>query len=229
MLFRSITATTIIQGATITDSANVSCSITVGTIKKQLTKAYYQDGTPKNLMVLAPLDLAAYQLSYTASTISAMQKGVYIDDFFPLSANPIDNLTYTYTGISPITSPQLISPHGVDFSYGTLPSKSAFTIGFTVPISSAGTSTTNANLMKLKGSNTLGVTYSNRAQVTIAIGTPNLKIIKSVSGPNTTAIKSNETYVYTVTISNTNTLGTETDAFNFTLTDNLSTWYTLDS
>ncbi|WP_250674045.1 hypothetical protein LZ906_002805 [Paraclostridium ghonii] len=228
-------ATTKISGvligplSTVTDSANVSSSINIGSITKQFIKAYYKNGTPKSINTLAPGDLAEYLLSYNASTLKAIQKEVYIDDFFPLSADPINNLNYVYTGYNPIESPQLISPHGVDFYYGDIPGLSSATINFKVPIAQLGSSTQNANLMKLKGVNTYGNSYSNRSQVNFNIGTPNLQLTKSVSGPNKNAIKANEIYTYSVTISNTNNLGTETDAFNFTLSDTLSSWFTLDS
>ncbi|RDC48951.1 isopeptide-forming domain-containing fimbrial protein, partial [Acinetobacter sp. RIT592] len=228
-------ATTNISGiligplSTVTDNSSVSSSISVGSITKQFVKGYYKDGTPKNINTLAPGDLAEYLLSYNASNLKAIQKEVYIDDFFPLSADPINNLNYVYTGYNPIASPKLISPHGVDFYYGDIPGLSSSTINFKVPIAQLGSSTQNANLMKLKGINTYGYAYSNRAQVNFNIGTPNLQLTKSVNGPNKNAIKSNEIYTYSVTISNTNNLGTETDAFNFTLSDALSSWFTLDS
>lgn len=227
-------ATTNISGiligplSTVTDSSSVSSSISVGSITKQFIKGYYKDGTPKTINTLAPGDLAEYLLSYNASTLKAIQKEVYIDDFFPLSADPINNLNYAYTGYDPISAPQLISPHGVDFYYGDIPGLSSATINFKVPIAQLGSSTQNANLMKLKGINTYGYAYSNRDQVNFNIGNPNLQLTKSVNGPNKNAIKSNEVYTYSVTISNTNNLGTETDAFNFILSDNLSSWFIID-
>lgn len=228
-------ATTDISGTlvslltTVTDSADVSSSIGIGSITKQFLKGYYKDGTPKTINSLAPGDLAEYLLTYNASTLQAIQKQVYIDDFFPLSADPISNLNYVYTGVSPISSPQLISPHGVDFNYGDISGLSSATINFKVPIALLGSSSQNANLMKLKGINTYGYAYSARAQVNFNIGTPNLTLTKTVSGPNKNAIQSNEIYTYTVTISNSSNLGTETDAFDFTLNDTLSAnWFTLN-
>lgn len=224
-------ATTNISGvligplSTVTDSSSTSSSINVGSINKQFVKGYYKNGTPKNINTLAPGDLAEYLLSYNASNLKAIQKEVYIDDFFPLSADPINNLNYAYTGYNPVSDPQLISPHGVDFYYGDIPGLSSATINFKVPIAQLGSSTQNANLMKLKGINTYGYAYSNRDQVNFNIGTPNLQLTKSVNGPNKNAIKSNEVYTYSVTISNTNNLGTETDAFNFILSDSLSSWF----
>ncbi|WP_040328281.1 isopeptide-forming domain-containing fimbrial protein [Clostridium ihumii] len=229
-------ATTDILGTLVTllnqvsDNASVTSSIGIGSITKQFIKGYYKDGTPKTINSLAPGDSAEYTLTYNASTLKAIQKQVYIDDFFPLSTDPIDNLNYIYTGINPVSSPQLISPHGVDFYYGDLLGLSSGTINFKVPIATLGSSSQNINLMKLKGINTYGYAYSNRSQVTINIGTPNLSLTKSVFGPNKNAIQSNEIYTYSVTISNSNNLGTETDAFDFTLSDTLSdNWFTLDT
>lgn len=212
----------------VTDNSSVTSSIGVGTITKQFIRGYYKDGKPKNINSLAPGDLAEYTLTYNAASLKAVQKQVYIDDFFPISADPINNLTYVYTGVNPINTPQLISPHGVDFYYGDIAGLSLSAINFKVPIALLGSSTQNTNLMKLKGSNTYGNAYSNRAQVAFNIGSPNLSLTKSVTGPNKNAIQANEFYTYTVTISNSNNLGTETDAFDFTLNDTLSsTWFTL--
>ena len=231
----SFLANTDISGALVerltqvTDNASVSSGIGVGTITKQFIKGYYKDGTPKSMSALAPGDTAEFTLTYTASTLKAIQKQVSIDDFFPLSTDPIDHLTYAYTGINPVNTPQLTSPHGVYFNYGDITGLSSGTINFNVPITLLGSTGQNTNLMKLKGLNTYGIIYSNRAQVTINIGTPNLSLIKSAAGPNKNAIQSSEIYTYTVTISNSSNLGTETDAFDFTLNDTLSAkWFTLD-
>ncbi|MCF0146795.1 MAG: isopeptide-forming domain-containing fimbrial protein [Clostridium sp.] len=212
----------------VTDISNVSSSIAIATINKQFIKGYYKDGTPKNINTLAPGDLAEYTLTYNASNLKAIQKQIYIDDFFPLSVDPINNLNYLYTGINPLTPPQLISPHGVDFYYGDVLGLSLFTINFKAPIAFLGSSTENANLMKLKGINTDKYSYSGRSQVNFNIGTPNLTLTKSVSGPNKNAIQSNEVYSYTVTISNSNNLNTETDAFDFTVNDTLSALFTVN-
>ena len=228
-------ATTDISGTLIgpltvvNDSADAGSSIGVASITKEFLRGYYRDGTPKTINALAPGDLAEYNLGYNASTLKAIQKQVYIDDFFPLSADPIDNLSYAYSVIFPVTVPKPISPHGVDFYYGDLAGLSYGNIKFKVPIAILGSATQNANLMKLKGINTEGYAYSNRSQITINIGTPNLTLSKSVTGPNKNAIQANEIYTYSVTISNSSNLGTETDAFNFTLNDTLSSsWFILN-
>ncbi|WP_373600688.1 isopeptide-forming domain-containing fimbrial protein [Paraclostridium bifermentans] len=206
----------------VTDSSSVGSSINIGSINKEFIQAYYKDGTPKSISTLAPLDLAEYTLYYNASNLEAIQKQVYIDDFFPLSAGPIDNLNYIYTDKNPINLPELISPHGVDFYYGDVEGGSYFTINFKVAIDSLGSPSQNINLMKLKGVNTYGYAYSDRDQVVVNIGKPNITLSKTVSGPNKNGIKANEVYTYTVTINNTNNLGSETDAFDFTLSDTLS-------
>ena len=212
----------------VTDSSSVSSSIGIGSISKQFIKGYYKDGTIKTINTLAPGDFVEYTLTYNASTLKAIQKQVYIDDFFPLSTDPINNLTCIYTGYNPISQPLLINPHGIDFYYGDIPGLSSASINFKVSIALLGNPNQNINLMKLKGVNTYGYAYSNRSQVTVNIGTPNLQLTKSVTGPNKSAIQSNEIYSYTLILTNTNTLGTETDAFNFTLSDTLSIWFTLN-
>ncbi|GKU25136.1 isopeptide-forming domain-containing fimbrial protein [Clostridium folliculivorans] len=212
----------------VSDSSNVRCSIGIGEITKSFIKGYYKDGTQKRISSLAPGDIAEYKLTYNASSLKAIQKEVYIDDFFPLSAGPIDNLSYEYSGVEPLSSPKLISPHGVDFYYGDISGLSSSTINFKVPVTLLGSSSENENLMKLKGLNTYGYAYSSRAQVNFNIGTPNLTLTKSIAGTNKNAIKANEIYTYTITISNSNNLGTETDAFDFTLNDTLSNWFNID-
>ncbi|MGL4772780.1 MAG: isopeptide-forming domain-containing fimbrial protein [Clostridium sp.] len=228
LLTTDILGTLVELPSQVSDNSSTTASIAIGTITKQFVKGYYKNGTPKTINTLAPGDLAEYNLIYNASTLNAIQKDVYLSDFFPLSSDPIDNLTYVYTGVTPITAPSLISPHGVDFYYGDIPGLSSSVINFKAPIATLGSSTQNSNLMKLKGINTYGEAYSNRDQVNFNIGTPNITLSKSVAGPNKNAIKANEIYTYTIVISNTNN-GTETDAFDFTLNDTLSpTLFTLD-
>lgn len=214
----------------VTDSSGTSCSIKTATIKKEFLKGYYRNGAAKTYNVLAPGDLAEYKLTYDSTTLKAIQKQIYIDDFFPLSSDPIDNLTYNYTGYLPLfNNPNLIDPHGVDFDYGDIPGNSLSSTTFKVPIKLLGSPGQNINLMKLTGTNTAGYSYSNRDQVLINIGTPNIQLTKSVTGPNKTSIKSGEVYTYTLKISNTNTLGTETDAFDFLLNDTISSWFTVNA
>ncbi|MGL4570417.1 MAG: isopeptide-forming domain-containing fimbrial protein [Clostridium sp.] len=212
----------------VTDNSGASCSIKVPTILKEFLNGYYRNGVKKTIAYLAPGDLAEYTLTYDSTKLKAIQNEIYLDDFFPLAADPIDNINYTITGYNPISSPQLISPHGVDFYYGDIEGNSLSKINFKVPIKYSGTTGENINLLKLKGINTAGMSYSNRMQVSVNIGSPNLQLTKTVTGPNKNAIKSGEVYNYTVKISNTNNLGTETDAFDFTIADQFSTWFNLN-
>lgn len=215
-------------GTVVSDSAATGTSIGIGKITKSFIKGYYENGVAKTINALAPGDLAEYKLNYDASTLNAIQKQVYLDDFFPLAADPIDNLTYVYSGYVPVgLEPQLIEPHGVDFYYGDMQGNSNSTITFKVPIKTLGGAGQNNNLFKLKGINTDGYAYSSRTQVTINIGSPNLSLTKTVTGNNVLAIKANETYVYSVTIRNSSNLGTETDAFDFKVSDQLSSWFSI--
>ena len=231
--FRAITnisAALIPLLSVVTDSASVSCSIGIGKITKFFLKGYYENGASKTFNTLAPGDLAEYKLTYDASTLNAMQKQIYLDDFFPLSADPVDGLIYTYTGYKPYgLSPQLIEPHGALFNYGDIPEKSLSIITFKVPIKILGSSSQNNNLFKLSGSNTDGFSYSSRTQVLINIGTPNLQLTKSITGINPSGVMAGEIYSYTVKITNTNNLATETDAFNFGITDSSSEWFTVNT
>ncbi|MEG0671711.1 MAG: isopeptide-forming domain-containing fimbrial protein [Clostridium sp.] len=224
----SIVGTKVENLVVVSDSASTSCNIKVPVIAKVFLKGYYSDGTAKTINTLAPGDLAQYKLTYDASALKAMQNSIYLDDFFPLSADPIDNINYIITGYIPTSSPQNISPHGAEFNYGNVLGGTLSTITFKVPIAFLGTPSQNINLLKVKGLNSDGVSYSNRSQVTMNIGSPNILLTKSVSGPNKSAIKCGEVYNYTVKITNTNTLGTETDAFSFVLADELSTWVTIN-
>lgn len=224
----SIVGTKTQVSTTVTDGASTSCSIKLPTILKEFLKGYYSNGALKTISSLSSGDLAEYRLTYDAKNLKAIQKQIYLDDFFPLSADPIDNLNYSIIGYNP-SFPQLIDPHGVDFYYGIVPGNSLSTITFKVPIKYPGTAPENINLLKLKGINTDGFSYSSRMQVTVNIGSPNIQLTKTVSGPNKNAVKATEIYNYTVKISNTNNLGTETDAFNFVLSDELSPWFTINS
>lgn len=206
----------------IQDSANRSLYIETPTVTKELLNVYYRDGTPKLINRLAPNDLAEFSLFYDASDIEAIQKNVFIDDFFPLSLDPIDNIEYNYSGYTPEgLTPELVDPHGISFPMGDIPGNSTTQITFKVPVENLGNSGADNNLLKFKGINTESLSYSDRDQITLNIGKPNFSIFKNVSGNNINAIKAGETYTYVTTITNTNALGTETDAFNFSLVDEI--------
>ncbi|EYE89490.1 hypothetical protein Q428_02335 [Fervidicella metallireducens AeB] len=212
------------------DSSSCSLTISEPNAKKIFLNAYYRDGTKKNINVLAPNDLAEFQLEYDATTTDAVQDDICIDDYFPLSVDPIADIEYTFEGyMPPGIQPLLIEPHGVRFNYGKIPGNSKSIIKFRASVAGVGISEENINLLKIKGINTDGYSYSKRDQIQIKTGAPNLILTKTVSGPNKNAIKSGETYVFTITLTNTNTLGTETDAFSFQLKDEISNYFILDS
>ena len=225
----SIIGTKIQNSVIVTDSESTSFNIKIPIILKEFLNGYYRNGILKSINYLSPGDLAEYKLTYDARNLKAIQKQIYLDDFFPLSTDPIENLNYVITGYGPISSPKLIDPHGVDFYYGDIPGTILSTITFKVPIKYLKAPNENINLLKLKGLNTNGFSYSSRMQVTMNIGSPNIELTKIVSGPNKNAIKYGEIYNFTVKISNTNTLGNETDAFNFILSDEFSPWFIVNT
>lgn len=211
------------------DSASDTANISIAEIQKTFLGGYYKNNTPKTIAALAPGDLAEYRLTYTASTLNAIQKSINMYDFFPLAAGPIDGLSYAYTGYHPVGLQGLpIDPHGVNFNYGNIPGNELITITYKVPINAIGSPADNNNLFKFSGVNTEGYSYSSRTQVLVNIATPNLQLTKNVSGPNINAVKAGEVYNYTVTITNNTTSTTGTDAFNFNLSDTLSTWFTVN-
>lgn len=212
------------------DSTFCSLSISEPNARKIFLNAYYRDGTKKNINVLAPNDLAEFQLVYDATGINAVQEDIYIDDYFPLSIGPIDNIDYTFEGYTPPgIQPLLIDPHGVRFNYGKIPGNSKTVINFKAPISSLKAAEENINLLKVKGNNSNGYSYSKRDQREIKTGIPDLILTKTVTGPNKNGIKSGEIYIFTITLTNANTKGTETDAFSFQLRDEISNYFILDS
>ncbi|GAA0744799.1 isopeptide-forming domain-containing fimbrial protein [Clostridium oceanicum] len=216
----SLAAFNFILGINIQGSASRALYIETPTVTKELLNIYYRDGTPKLIDRLAPNDLAEFSLFYDAEDIEAIQKDIFIDDFFPLSLDPIDNIEYNYSGYTPEgLTPELIDPHGVSFPMGDIPSNSTTQITFKVPVDNLGNSGADNNLLKLKGINTKSLSYSDRDQISLEIGEPNFSIFKDVSGNNINAIKAGETYTCVTIITNTNALGTETDAFDFSLID----------
>lgn len=234
--FDNFTANALFSGkiaylaSVISDFSATSCLVPAPLIKKEFIKAYYRNGTAKTFLTLAPYDYAEYLLTYNPNSLRAVQKDIYIYDFFPLMIENTEDILYKQTGFKAGTlTPLLITSNGVQFYYGDYNSNSISTITVKAPIDSLEASNGfNFNLFKMKGKTSSGYSYSLRSQIAFNLGSPNITLTKSVTGLSKSAIKVNEVYMYTIKITNSNTLGTETDAFNFNFSDELSIWFTLN-
>lgn len=90
-----------------------------------------------------------------------------------------------------------------------------WTVNFQVSMFDVDFVGTDVNLAKLSGLDTDGIAYSDRDQIDVDFGQPNMVLTKSVAGPSPDAIVPGQTYTYTVVISNPqNVDGTIVDAFD---------------
>lgn len=204
------------------DSSSASTSIRQPSITKEILGYFYKDGTPKPFNVAAPGDLVRFKITYDAIGIEAAQKNIQIDEFAPDQMGPLtDTLPVSFGGSIAIVPPVVtISPNGLRWSLGTITESGDFTITFDVPVANVDFVGSRNNLGKLSGENTQDIGYSDRSQVLVEFGKPNIEFEKTVSGPDVNAIKAGEVYTYSITISNPqNDEGNVTDAFEMDLTD----------
>lgn len=216
------------------DSSSASSSIKLPTLTKQITGLFYADGSPKAIAIpAAPGDLIEILLAYDASTITAQQKNIEIDDFAPLNTGPFPQAgaDYSYGGnLTSYSGPTTIYPNGVTWQLGSLgptgrfvPGGSTWTVQFKIPVSTLPADFfvgSRNNYGKLSGENTEGIGYSDRYLVEISFGEANPVLKKTVTGPNVNGIQAGETYTYTITVSNPIAADQPTaDAFEMLLTD----------
>jgi uncharacterized repeat protein (TIGR01451 family)/fimbrial isopeptide formation D2 family protein len=208
-------------GTATPDSSGVALTVAIPGITKQTLSYFYKNGSPKGYNVAAPGDLVEFRLTYDASGIAASQLGILIDDFFPYNMGPLTGIPIIYGGTVPAPPPPVtIDPHGLRWTLGTLPGHSTFIATFQVPVENVNFVGSLNNLGKLSGNNTAGLAYSDRDQVAVAFGSPNITLNKTVTGPDINAIKAGETYTYSITIGNPeNAANTTVDAFDIDLTD----------
>ncbi|QXM06264.1 DUF11 domain-containing protein [Crassaminicella indica] len=204
------------------DYSSANTSIKKPHIKKEILNYYYKDGTIKAFDVAAPLDQVEFRITYSSNNIKASQLNIEIDEYAPLNMGPLTAslpIIYNSTFPGPF-SPFTVSPNGLRWKLGTTPGNNTWTATFKVPVKDIEFVGAKNNLAKLAGENTPGFAYSNRDQIKVNFGKPNIKFKKEVTGPNVNAIKAGETYTYTITISNPqNSEGTVVDAFEMDLTD----------
>lgn len=203
------------------DSSLVTSFIKKPSIDKQILGYYYKDGTPKPYSVASPGDLVEFYIEYNALNLNSTQLNIEVDDYVPYNMGPLPPSTIIYGGTLPGPFiPFTVSPNGFRWSLGNLPSYTLWTATFKVPVLNIPINAVKNNIAKLAGRNSLGLSYSDRDQVEVKFGTPNIEFDKSVTGPNINAIKAGEVYTYTITIKNTQTLDNlTTDAFMMNLTD----------
>ncbi|WP_069649973.1 DUF11 domain-containing protein [Caloranaerobacter ferrireducens] len=204
------------------DTSSASSIIRKPNIKKEILNYYYKDGTLKPMNVAAPGDEVEFRITYSSVGITASQKNIEIDEYAPLNMGPLTaGMPITYGGTLPGPfTPVTVSPNGLRWSAGTVPGNTIWTATFKVPVQNIDFVGARNNLAKLAGENTKGFAYSERDQVEVVFGEPNIQFQKTVTGPNINAIKAGETYTYSITISNMqNAEGTVVDAFEMDLTD----------
>ncbi len=118
--------------------------------------------------------------------------------------------------ISAVTNNIISSSDGSNFIIG-VPYVSKFITGYYYH-----------NLFKLQVTNSNAISYSNRSQVALSLGKPNLILNKSAQGNNINKIKIGEIYFFTVTLTNDNSNGNATDAFNMTFIETIPNNVTLN-
>jgi uncharacterized repeat protein (TIGR01451 family)/fimbrial isopeptide formation D2 family protein len=210
------------SGTTTPDSSQASIMVTIPSITKELLGYYYEDGTAKSYDVAAPGDEVEFRITYSSIGLNAQQRDIEIDEYAPENMGPLTAaLPVTYGGTLPGPfAPVTVSPNGLRWSLGTLPGDTLWTATFKVPVQDIEFTGARNNLAKLAGSNTEEFAYSDRDQVEVLFGEPNIEFEKTVSGPDVTAIKAGEIYTYSITVSNPqNEDLTVTDAFEMDLTD----------
>jgi uncharacterized repeat protein (TIGR01451 family)/fimbrial isopeptide formation D2 family protein len=205
------------------DHSGAATSIPIPAITKELLQYYYQDGiTPKGYSVAAPGDQVEFRITYSSIGIEADQLDIEIDEYAPVNMGPLTAaLPVTYGGtLGTSFFPFTVSPNGLRWLLGTVPGNSLWTATFKVPVQNLVFVGKRNNLAKLAGRDTPGFSYSDRSQVEVTFGQPNVTFGKTVSGPDPNAIKAGEIYTYTITIANPqNADHTVTDAFFMNLTD----------
>lgn len=207
------------------DNSSAGIFILQPNIAKEILGYFYKDGTPKNIDVVAPGDIVRFKITYNATNLVASQVGIEVDEFAPINMGPLpavgDVIFDGTLGPGPFNQ-QTVAPNGIRWLLGNLPGGSFWTATFDIPVKNEEFVGARNNLTKLSGQNTAGFSYSDRDQVEVEFGEPNIGFEKTVSGPNPNSIKAGETYTYSITISNPQNLeGNVTDAFEIDLIDTI--------
>nr|WP_272507291.1 carboxypeptidase regulatory-like domain-containing protein [Clostridium aestuarii] len=134
-----------------------------------------------------------------------------------------EELYVTYGGnLGEAFTPVTVSPNGLRWTLGTISGNSLWTATFKIIVQNLDFVGFKSNLAKLAGENTEGLGYSDREQVSVEFGEPNIQLVKEVNGPSINAVKPEETYTYSITVTNVQDLEKSVvDAFEMNLTDNI--------
>lgn len=207
----------------ISSSDGSNFRIGVPSVSKVITGYYYRDGTSKPYNTLAPGDYLSYKSTYDSSNVKAPASLVKIFDFYPYITNDITAINYKYSSQQyPGSNALQINPYGNFWFVNSIPGNQSFDIDYKTQIDYVNSSHVYLNnLFKLQVTNSNGISYSNRSQVELFLGKPNLILNKSAQGNNINKIKIGEIYILTVTLTNDNSNGNATDAFNITFTETI--------
>lgn len=204
------------------DSSGSSGMILLPSIMKQLVQVYYRDGTPKpaGITAVAPGDLVEFQVNYLYFD-DATQKEILVSDFLPLTLDAASISNLVYNPFLPILGPTPTGNNGVEwlldnFIIGT----ANWTVNFQVSMFDVDFEGTDVNLVKLSGLDTEGIAYSDRDQIDVNFGQPDMVLTKNVAGPTPNAVVPGQVYTYTIVISNPQNMdGTVVDAFDVDFSD----------
>ena len=230
MIDNSVTSdgTNATLGTQTPDSSESSTEIQGPSIEKVVNGYYYNDGTPKSYSVASPGDLVEFTITFDSLGLTADQMGVTVDEYAPLNMGPlVDTIPVTYGGtLGTSFSPVTVSPNGLRWTLGDLPGGNLWTATFRVPVENTVFVGSRNNLAKLSLTNSGELASSDRDQVEVNFGEPEITFEKTVDD-TTNPVRPGEVYTYSITVSNPqNVDGTVTDAFNMQLTDVIPTGMT---
>ncbi|GMQ56499.1 hypothetical protein AN1V17_08920 [Vallitalea sediminicola] len=204
------------------DSSDSFGVIQLPSIDKQLLDYYYKDGTLKSSTInaMAPGDFVEFQITYNAP-LNPPQADVIIDDFFPLVIDASTITSIVYNPFDPISGPLPTGIEGVEWLLdNSIPGMTIWTVVFRVQMKNTDFIGSENNLAKLKLMNSDNMIFSDRDQVLVNFGEPNINLDKSVVGPSPNAILPGQIYTYTIIVSNPQNIdGTIVDAFDVSLSD----------
>lgn len=206
----------------VSDRSSTGAAIAVPVVRKQLRSIYRKDGSIKNGNVLAPGDRVEFQIEYQAASLKAFQGNVTIEDFFPFFFSDLRTLQFTYSGYnaSHTHPPLLTDPHGLSWYLGDVPGGSYWQALVQGTVPNPGEVLSQPNLLKLRGQNSRQISYSQRDQILLTIGQPDLQLNLQLLDPPDNNAAAGQEYTWQAVLQNLPG-PTSTDAYNFTLQQEL--------